>query len=42
MPSADGVLSTKWKLGSKAGKQALTASVRGTAIRAVLEVKASR
>lgn len=42
MPAADGILSTKWRLGSKPGKQTLTAAVRGTAIRAVLEVRAGK
>jgi hypothetical protein len=40
MPGADGTLSTRWKLGAKIGKQTLTASVRGTAVRAVLEMRA--
>lgn len=42
MPGADGVVVTQWKLGSKAGRQVLSATVRGTAIRTVLEVKAVR
>jgi adhesin/invasin len=42
MPNADGVLTTTWKLGSKPGMQTLTTSVRGTAIRTVLEVRAGR
>lgn len=42
MPGADGILVATWKLGGKAGRQSLTASVRGTAIRTVMEVKAAR
>lgn len=38
MPSPDGSVTAKWRLGSKRGVQVLTAEVRGTAVRAKTEV----
>lgn len=38
MPSPDGSVTAKWRLGSKRGVQTLTAEVRGTAVRAKTEV----
>jgi hypothetical protein len=39
MPSPDGSVTAKWRLGSKRGTQVLTAEVRGTAVRAKTEVR---
>jgi hypothetical protein len=38
MPSPDGSVTAKWRLGGKRGVQVLTAEVRGTAVRARTEV----
>lgn len=38
MPSPDGSVTTKWRLGTKRGVQVLTAEVRGTAVRAKTQV----
>lgn len=40
MPSPDGMVTTKWRLGTRKGKQWLTAEVRGTAVRGKLEAVA--
>lgn len=40
MPSPDGSVTARWRLGNKRGVQVLTAEVRGTAVRAKTEVTA--
>lgn len=39
MPAPDGIITTSWKPGPKRGVQKLTATIRGTAVRTVLEIR---